>query len=120
MNMERQRDFSDLRQAAEADPAATGLDLVERTAELTRAHEARVALLRRLVTAQEDERRRVSRELHDGLGQELTALILGLKALEVAVLLCRTVTAWPSQTVKLPAWPALAQVTRAATRVSNV
>ena len=42
------------------------------------------------------------------------------EALEVAVLLCRTVTAWPSQTVKLPTWPALAQVTRAATRVSNV
>src|ERR1700704_554010 len=39
MNMERQRDFSDLRQAAEADPAATGLDLVERTAELIRATE---------------------------------------------------------------------------------
>jgi signal transduction histidine kinase len=57
----------------------------ERTAELTRAHEARVELLRRVVTAQEDERRRVSRELHDGLGQELTALILGLKALEQAV-----------------------------------
>ncbi len=32
----------------------------------------------------------------------------------------RTVTAWPSQTVKLPTWPALAQVTRAATRVSKV
>jgi signal transduction histidine kinase len=59
--------------------------VVERTAELTRANEARVELLRRLVRAQEDERRRVSRELHDGLGQELTALILGLKALEQAV-----------------------------------
>jgi hypothetical protein len=45
---------------------------------------------------------------------------VGEWALEVAVLLCRTVTAWPSQTVKLPTWPALAQVTRAATRVSNV
>ena len=31
-----------------------------------------------------------------------------------------TFTAWPSRTVKLPAWPALAQVTRAATRVSKV
>ena len=43
MNMERQRDFSDLRQAAEADPAAPGLDLVERTAELIRATEEHAA-----------------------------------------------------------------------------
>src|SRR4029453_6399818 len=43
MNMERQRDFSDLRQAAEEDPAATGLDLVERTAELIRATEEHAA-----------------------------------------------------------------------------
>jgi chromosome segregation ATPase len=43
MSMERQRDFSDLRQAAEADPAATGLDLVERTAELIRATEEHAA-----------------------------------------------------------------------------
>jgi chromosome segregation ATPase len=41
--MERHRDFSDLRQAAEADPAATGLDLVERTAELIRATEEHAA-----------------------------------------------------------------------------
>jgi PAS domain S-box-containing protein len=56
--------------------------VAERTAELTQANHARAELVRRLVRAQEDERRRVSRELHDGLGQELTALILGLKALE--------------------------------------
>ena len=41
--MERQRDFSDLRQEAEADPAAPGLDLVERTAELIRATEEHAA-----------------------------------------------------------------------------
>lgn len=35
-------------------------------------------LLRRLVNAQEGERRRIARDLHDGLGQELTALMLGL------------------------------------------
>jgi PAS domain S-box-containing protein len=59
--------------------------VTERTAELSRANEARLELLRRLVRAQEDERRRVSRELHDGLGQELTAMILDLKALEESI-----------------------------------
>lgn len=53
----------------------------ERTAELTRATGARREVLRQLVTAEEDERRRVSRELHDSLGQLVTALLLGLKAL---------------------------------------
>jgi PAS domain S-box-containing protein len=52
---------------------------------LQEAMAARTELLRRLVTAQEDERRRVARDLHDTLGQELTALILGLDALERAV-----------------------------------
>jgi signal transduction histidine kinase len=50
--------------------------------ERARAEAARTELLRKLATVQEDERRRVSRELHDGVGQELTALILGLKAPE--------------------------------------
>jgi signal transduction histidine kinase len=46
------------------------------------AEDARAELLIRLVTLQEEERRRISREIHDQLGQELTALTLGLKALE--------------------------------------
>jgi PAS domain S-box-containing protein len=53
----------------------------ERTAELTRATEARREVLQQLVTAEEDERRRISRELHDSLGQLVTGLLLGLKAL---------------------------------------
>jgi PAS domain S-box-containing protein len=41
----------------------------------------RTRLLSRLATIQEDERRRIARELHDEAGQQLTALTLGLKAL---------------------------------------
>jgi PAS domain S-box-containing protein len=39
-------------------------------------------LLGQLVSAEEDERRHLARELHDSLGQHLTALTLGLKAVQ--------------------------------------
>lgn len=42
--------------------------------------QVRVELLRRIVTAQEDERQRIARDLHDQLGQRLTALRLKLAA----------------------------------------
>jgi signal transduction histidine kinase len=47
---------------------------------------ARVAgdALRRVVEAQELERRRLARELHDQTGQELTSVLLGLRAVEEA------------------------------------
>jgi PAS domain S-box-containing protein len=68
----------------------------ERTGELSRANEAlrlemagrqqveqeRLQLLTRLVLAQEDERRRIARELHDQLGQQLTALRLTLETMK--------------------------------------
>src|SRR5258708_32004237 len=45
---------------------------------------ARVQLLRRLVTTQEEEQQRISRELHDQMGQHLAALMLGLKTLSIS------------------------------------
>jgi signal transduction histidine kinase len=55
--------------------AATAVDLSQRV--------ARDALARAM-TAQELERRRLARELHDETGQALTSVLLGLKAVEEA------------------------------------
>jgi signal transduction histidine kinase len=49
------------------------------------AQNAYTEMLRRSVSVQEDERRRISRELHDQCGQELTALQLGLRHLSTSV-----------------------------------
>lgn len=61
----------------------------ERTAELQQeiverknSEEIRVKLLRRIVSTQEDERKRISRDLHDHIGQKLTALSLNLEILK--------------------------------------
>jgi PAS domain S-box-containing protein len=54
-----------------------GQDVTERT----RAEEERKQLLQRLMTAHEDERRHLSRELHDNIGQYLSALLLGLESI---------------------------------------
>jgi len=91
---ERRRAEGDLRRAHDDLEVKVG----ERTAELSRvnvklqsevvehqkAEAARAQLLRRLVTAQEEERRRISRELHDHLGQHLAAMTLCIKTLRPA------------------------------------
>jgi signal transduction histidine kinase len=55
--------------------AAVAVELSERVAR---------DALRRVVAAQELERRRLSRELHDETGQTLTSILLGLRAIEEA------------------------------------
>ena len=50
--------------------------------ELKAKEQMRLHLLEKVITAQEDERKRVARELHDETGQSLTSLIVSLKALE--------------------------------------
>lgn len=51
-------------------------------ARLQENQQARQELLHKLMSAQEEERRRVARELHDELGQRLTSLAVGLGELE--------------------------------------
>jgi signal transduction histidine kinase len=55
--------------------AAVAVDLSRRVARTT---------VQRIVSGQEQERRRLSRELHDETGQALTSILLGLKAIEDA------------------------------------
>jgi len=67
----------------------THFDLTERkqaeeARERERSERARTELLGRLVFAQEDERRRIAREMHDQFGEQLTALGLRIRALKEA------------------------------------
>jgi PAS domain S-box-containing protein len=67
----------------------THFDLTERkqaeeTRERERAERARTELLGRMVFAQEDERRRIAREMHDQFGEQLTALGLRIRMLKDA------------------------------------
>ena len=60
----------------------THFDLTERRQ--ADAERARTELLSRLVFAQEDERRRIAREMHDQFGEQLTALSRGIDAMKQA------------------------------------
>ena len=52
--------------------------------ERRRHAEVRARLLEQVITAQEEEQRRIARELHDETGQSLTSLLVGLRTLEAA------------------------------------
>ena len=56
----------------------------QQAADLEQARTTHRLLLERTLTAQEEERRRIARELHDESGQLLTALLVGLRSLEGA------------------------------------
>jgi PAS domain S-box-containing protein len=60
----------------------THFDLTER--KRIESERARTELLARLVFAQEDERRRIARDMHDEFGEQLTALALRIAALKEA------------------------------------
>ncbi|MBY0495015.1 MAG: PAS domain-containing sensor histidine kinase [Cyanobacteria bacterium] len=70
------------RQAALAREQARTAELAQEMAERIAAEERVKALLERLVGVQEDERRRLSRNLHDHLGQQLTALRLAIGSIK--------------------------------------
>src|SRR5260370_13713050 len=89
VDLERHQAERDLRKAKDD----LEVRVKERTGELSRVNEVlqsemvehvkaeagRLQLLKQLVATQEEERRRISRELHDRMGQHVSALILGLK-----------------------------------------
>ncbi|HSN14235.1 MAG TPA: sensor histidine kinase, partial [Anaeromyxobacteraceae bacterium] len=59
--------------------------LAEANAQLREREAARGALLRKVITAQEDERKRIARELHDETSQSLAALAMGIDASAEAI-----------------------------------
>lgn len=91
--VERARAEGNLRRARDE----LELRVIERTAELSlaleqlwteirereRSERKRTELLRKLATAQEDERRRVARDLHDQTSQLLAELTLAISAMDV-------------------------------------
>lgn len=72
-----------------ADAFNTMTEELAHTDELRREREAlRRQLLEKVISTQEDERRRIARELHDSTSQNLTSLIVGLRIMETHCAQC--------------------------------
>lgn len=96
------RDLTDMKQAQEelrrqheeleaiiagrtAELAEVNETLLEQMEQRRIIEEERIALLQKIVTTQEDERRRIARDMHDSLGQQLTALRLKLASMKTDI-----------------------------------
>lgn len=85
---ESQRAHGELEVRVDRRTRELALALEQVSAEVTQRRQAeagRAELMKRIVNTQEEERGRISRELHDNLGQHLTAVMLGLQALETQI-----------------------------------
>jgi signal transduction histidine kinase len=81
--LRRAHDHLELRVGERTEELKGAVELMLAEVKERAAAEAKArGLVGQLVTAQEDERRRISRDLHDQLGQQLTALRLKLEALK--------------------------------------
>jgi len=84
-------DGSSLWQSVRVGPIRDGEEIVGATVVATdvtarkRLERAREQFVERTIYGQDEERRRIARELHDGTGQSLAALMIGLQALELSV-----------------------------------
>ncbi|HWH02497.1 MAG TPA: histidine kinase, partial [Gemmatimonadales bacterium] len=75
--------FAPLRLAG-SDQASGVIGIVTDATEQRRQEEIRTHLIQQVMTAQDQERSRIARELHDETGQSLTAVLVGLRAIEQA------------------------------------
>jgi len=73
--------FAPLRLAAGAEVSGV-IGVVADVTEQKQQEELRTRLIEQVMTAQEAERGRIARELHDETGQSLTALLVGLRTIE--------------------------------------
>jgi len=67
---------------AKDEVGSLGAAFNEMNEELKRKEEMRRELLAKVISAQEEERKRIARELHDETSQALTSLMIGLKFVE--------------------------------------